>query len=134
MIVRTLRITTQEIKNPKHDRRCRYGEKAIESLPSGTVFEYIPPRQEKITLSDGTVSTWTEGPSAYVNRALIGGELARLMGQHSVEHTPKTVKELAAQYGFHYNCVAEDILEKLLSDGIVSMTQLDNVMQELFKD
>lgn len=132
--MRTLRITTQEIKNPSYDRRCRYGEKAIDIVPAGTVFEYLPGYVEEITLSDGTKSRWQEAPSAYINRTMIMGKLASLMEAQSVEHKPQNFTELAAQYGYAPNCVADDVIEKLLSDGTVTLNQLSSVMDALFKN
>jgi hypothetical protein len=132
MRVRELRILTRDIPNPGYDRRRRYGAAAIQTFPSGMVFEYYPPVAE--ILPNG--KAFVEPPVVYMKN--VSGAIRNISDifEASKPYSPATFSDIVFSRGCSSASTwALDVLEAMLRDGIVTNEQcvkyLDDVEKQL---
>lgn len=119
-----------DIKNPEFDGRCRYGAKSIKTFIQGTVF------QGRETKRDDSVEVGSEAwylgfsPAYACGRTWhVSGTFAETLMANSEECQPTTWKDLSLSVG-GYEHLASDVLEELLSSGVVSIDQVKKALTD----
>lgn len=128
MKVRELRILTRDVPNPGYDRRCRYGAAAMQTFPSGMVFEYYPPTTE--VFPNGNV--WVEPPSVYLKN--VSGPIKNISDiiLASEPYTAATFSDIVFSRGCSSAPTwALDVLEAMLRDGVVTNEQCVKYLNDI---
>lgn len=116
MKAKELRELTCEVTNPDHDKRCKYGSRAIGALPAGTrfiVYFYGP--------EDGALNGLPQ--SVLLNNSkgtCIDYHFGRLMFDCSKTVPITTVDDVRAHYGVN----PDSLIRELVAQSAVTIEQL----------
>jgi hypothetical protein len=112
-----LLITNDDVINPDHDKRCKYGPNAIAYLPRGTVLANV--NDSYLLVIDGDT------------QKSITGIFARLALARAEQHTPKTSRELSLQHGLQGAWVAYEALDLLVQSGKLSLDDVSKAIDSI---
>jgi len=120
---------TQDIANPTHDRRCKYGLEAVPVFKAGEAFVVIEPRNPDYS---GEIFVNRVSGRRLANAVRVR-ELQQLVLAHSVDSEPRTLKEIlaAATDPNSYEYEAFAVLSELLKRGTVSADLIKIIAQDL---
>lgn len=112
----------KDIKNPDHDKRNKYDYRQFEVLKGGTFFEGHPAHIDGDNRYEG----------AYVRSKAwrsVHGDVAALIIGNSVEADPTNWHEIATVDG-GYHHFADDVIERLISNGDVTLKQIQYALAQ----
>ena len=113
------RITTDEVANPNHDRRYKYGEAGIQSVPAGTAIVHYPQRQEKYVTPARVVVLRGDRETTVSDPEFV----ASLLGK-SAPAEPRTVREIVLAMG-SYEWALLEAIEWMYRDGRIDRATLE---------
>lgn len=117
----TLRKLIRDVPNPKHDGRRKYSIQAIKQFKAGTILKVWPPSK---------ADPWT---LVEVNDHHAPRDLSELLLEASVLVVAATKDEVLAKYDFSAK-FSDELLDRLVAKGIVTLAQLDEACAEMKAD
>jgi hypothetical protein len=116
----------KDIDNPEYDRRCSYGYRQYEFFKAGTFFEgrsaHLDANQ-RFNAAYARSKAWSS----------LHGDVAALVIGNSEEAEPTNWHEVATLDGGHHH-FADEVLEQLLKDGIVTLEQVKDALSKCLSD
>jgi hypothetical protein len=116
----------KDIDNPQFDRRSKYGHRQFERFKADTFFEGSPAcldDKRGFTAAFARCKDW----------ATLQGDLAALIIGNSVEAEPSNWHEIATLDGGNHHW-AEEVIETLLSDGVVNLEQVKTALKKCLSE
>lgn len=108
----------EDVSNPHHDKRCKYGLRGIKTFKSGTVIHAVDYEQRFVIDGVEKVQKTTEyrssGSGGFVPEDL-NEVFARLDPRDC--RGPQTLAEAAQECGVSIGCICEYAVRQLLADG-----------------
>lgn len=109
---------TEDVPNPHHDKRCKYGLRGIKTFKSGTVIHAVD--YERKFVADGVekVQKTTEYRSS-VSVGFVPADLNEAFAKLDPgdDCGPQTLAEAAAECGVSVACICEYAVKHLLAEG-----------------
>jgi hypothetical protein len=109
---------TEDVPNPHHDKRCKYGLRGIKKFAAGVVIHAVDYEQKCVIDGVEEVRKTTEyrsGCSAVFVPADLNKVFARLDPRDSCG--PQTLAEAAEECGVSVGCICEYAVKHLLAKG-----------------
>lgn len=115
----------KDVANPEHDKRCTSGYKKFPTLKAGTFFEGRRATVDADGLFDPAFVYCPQWRT-------IGGDLAALIIGNSEPAEPTNWDEIAiAAGGYHH--FADDVLDRLIKEGAVTLEQVKQALHEILE-
>ena len=111
---------TSTIKNPLYDKRCKYGERSIEYFTEGKTFVVWTSKID------------SHGDCVDFGGRSIQGKLARDIIANSEPVQARTWHDIGMACGGYQNC-ADEVIDRLLSDGILSAEQVAKALNDFLE-
>lgn len=129
---RSLRILTAPVKNPNRDKRHKYGMRSWDTLPVGTVVEYVHRTAVVDNVPDVYFDSWVDEVGGR-GRTLGYSDVAKLVYECSEPHYPNTFTELCTLMGERAECIALEVIDALVADGTLTLDRLSLTIDEVNK-